>query len=380
MNSSRLLSRRQTLQALAGITATGALASALPAFAASPTPLKDLAAEKGLLFGSAVGAGKPGTLTGSFENARYRELLKAECNVLVAENEHKIYVIANQPDRYDFEPADRLTNFALENGMKMRGHTLFWNRVDFLPQWVLNYDFGPFPAIEGERFLRDYIETVCNHYKGRIYSWDVVNETIDPQTGLVRDTPFTKAMGFDALRVAYEAAREYAPGTELVYNDYMGWEKGNETHRNGVLKLLEKFKKENVPIDAFGVQSHLGNDGRIDNIQHKEWKAFIDEIVGMGYNLLITELDVNDKDLPADIKTRDAQQAAVTKDYLDFMLSYPQLKAVLCWGLVDNYSWLQGFAPRADGKPQRPTPYDTDFKPKPIREAIAAAFKAAPAR
>jgi len=376
MTPPSLFSRRQTLHTLAGL---GAMA-ALPAHAGTGTPaLKDLAADKGLWFGSAVGMGQDGT-RGPFDDARYRDLLKAECNVLVAENEHKIYVIAADPDRYNFEPADRLTAFAEANGMKMRGHTLLWNRVDFLPQWVLNHDFGPSPAAGCERFLRDYIKTVCERYRGRIYSWDVVNETIDPQTGLVRDTPFTKAMGFDALRVAYEAAREHAPDAELTYNDYMGWEAGNETHRHGVLKLLERLKKENVPIDAFGVQSHLGNDGRIDNIQHKAWKAFLDEIVGMGYNLLITELDVNDKDLPADIARRDAQQAAVTKDYLDIMLSYPQLKAILCWGLVDSYSWLQGFAPRADGKPQRPTPYDADFRPKPIREAIAAALKAAPQR
>lgn len=371
-------SRRDTLTTLVG----GAAALGLPAVAsAAETPsLNRLAAEKGILFGSAVGAGNPKTLTGSLPDPKFQAILKAECGVLVPENEHKIYVIAAQPDKYNFEPADRIATFASDNGMKLRGHTLFWNRVEFMPQWLKSYDFGPLPANEAERFLRDYIERVCEHYKDTVHSWDVVNETIDPQTGNIRNTRFTEILGFDALRIAFEAAREHAPKAQLVYNDYMSWEQGNETHRAGVLKLLETFKKNNVPIDAFGIQSHIGNDGHIHKAQRKEWVLWLDEIVGMGYELLITEFDVNDKDLPGDIKTRDRQIAEAAREYLDLMFSYPQLKHCLCWGMTDQYSWLQNFAPRADKLPQRPTPYGADYKPKPLRDAIAAALKSAPKR
>jgi endo-1,4-beta-xylanase len=62
------------------------------------------------------------------------------------------------------------------------------------------------------------------------------------------------------------------------------------------------------------------------------------------------------------------------------MLSYPQLDTVMAWGIVDHHSWLQKRAPRADGLPKRPTPYDKDYRAKPLREAIAAAFRAAPKR
>jgi endo-1,4-beta-xylanase len=208
----------------------------------------------------------------------------------------------------------------------------------------------------------------------------VVNETVDPKTGQVRDTPFTHALRFDALRIAYEAAREHAPHAQLVYNDYMSWEAGNEQHRAGVLKLLEQFKRRNVPVDALGIQSHIGNDGNIHAPQRAEWTAFVDAVVAMGYRLLITEFDVNDKDLAGDIAARDAQVAAAAKSYLDVMFSYRQLGQVLCWGMVDKFSWLQGFSPRADRTPQRPNPYDAGYQVKPLRDALAAAFAAAPAR
>ena len=69
--------------------------------------------------------------------------------------------------------------------------------------------------------------------------------------------------------------------------------------------------------------------------------------------------------------------AVYAKANHDLMLSYPQLRDVLCWGMVDRYSWLEGFDPRADKTPKRGTPYDAKFRPKPLREAIAKAFSQA---
>jgi endo-1,4-beta-xylanase len=377
MVSDRNASRREFVGGLLA----GAVSCSLPlrAYASEALSIKALAAGKGILFGSSVGAGAAGTLTGSFADPRYLDILKTECSVLVPENELKSYVIANQRGKYNFEPGDRIAGFARSNGIKLRGHNLLWNRTEFTPQWLRD-SLATLSAPEVERYLREYVRQVCTHYGDQVISWDVVNETIDPKTGEVRETPFTRVLGFDALRITYEAAREHAPGTQLVYNDYMGWEAGIETHRAGVLRLLERLRSSNVPVDALGIQSHLGNDGDIHSGQHKEWQAFVDQAVGMGYRLLITELDVNDKALPQDIRARDAQAAAVVREYLDLMLSYRELDQVLCWGMVDSYSWLQGYSPRSDKTPQRPNPYDGEYKPKLLREAIAAAFASAPTR
>jgi len=372
-------SRREFVAGALGTGVASLLGPMLPAWADSKRALKNIAAEKGILFGSSVGAGEPGTLSGSFGDAGYRDILKKECAVLVPENELKSYVIAAQPGTYNFEPADRIAQFARSNDIKMRGHTLLWNRVEYTPKWLLE-QVASLSASAAEQFLRDYIQRVCAHYDTQIYSWDVVNETVDPKTGQLRDTPFTKVLGFDALRIAFEAARQHAPRAQLVYNDYMSWEAGNEQHRSGVLRLLEQFKARNVQVDALGVQSHIGNDGRIQDAQNKQWRGFIDEVVGMGYDLLITEFDVNDKDLPTDPPTRDTQVAAAARGYLDLMLSYEQLDQMLCWGMVDKFSWLQNFSKRADKTPQRATPYDDNYQPKALRDAIAAAFESAPKR
>lgn len=372
---SQILSRRDALKTGAALGAATLAVSALPALADTSTSLKDLAAAKGLRYGTAVGMKM-------YSDPRVRELLIRECNILVPENELKMYVTHNNnATDYNFAPADELLAFAEANHMAMRGHNLFWARDEFTPQWLKSYDFGAKPKVAAEKLLRDYIAKVAGHYGDRLTSWDVVNETIDPKTGEVRENAFSRVLGMDTLRIAFEATREHLPKTQLVYNDYMSWEAGNENHRKGVLKLLHWFRDNHVPIDALGVQSHIGNGYDLLGGQVNAWKEFLDETVALDLDLLITEFDVDDQTIPTgDIEQRDAIVATVGRVYLDQMLSYKQTRDVLFWGMPDQYNWLQGFTPRADKLSLRPTPYDSDFKPKPLREAIAQAFKNAPAR
>ena len=378
-----VLSRRQALT----LGATAATLAAVPALAA-PTSLAALARDKGLYFGSAVGAGPVGSLTGSFEDAAYRKILADECGVLVPENELKWYVVrAAGPQSFAFERADRIAAFAKANGQALRGHTLLWHHPQWFPAWIKTYDFGAGPArtSNAQAMLVQHIDTVCKRYPQMI-SWDVVNETVDPADGAIRRTVFSDILGqHETLDLAFHTARAAAPKARLVYNDYMSWEVGNEKHRYGVLKLLEGFRKRGTPVDALGVQGHIGAENAdsftgFGRPQEKEWRAFIDEATGMGYDLLITEFDVHDKGLPYDFAPRDAAVAAYAKGYLDLMLSYRQTKEVLAWGMVDKYSWLQNQWLREDKKPKRPTLYDDAYQPTPLREAVAAALRAAPVR
>ncbi|HTG39867.1 endo-1,4-beta-xylanase [Sphingomonas sp.] len=341
--------------------------------------LAERAARKGILFGTAVGAGRPGTLTGMLSDPRMMAIVERECGVIVAENEMKQYVIAAQPDATAFARGDSIADWAQGHGKKLRGHTLLWNHPKYTPGWLTErYRDAPRDGLA--TWVRDYVGGVAAHYRGRVHSWDVVNETVDNETGELRDTLFQRKLGFDAIRIAFEAAQEHAPDAQRVYNDYMSWGAGGAKHRAGVLRLLERFRREKVPVDALGLQSHIGVGDIAHAARERDWRAFVDEVTGMGYRLLITEFDVNDRGAPGDIARRDAEVAAVAKGYLDLMLSYPMLDHLLCWGLVDRYSWLQNFTPRADKLPQRPLPYDAQYQPKPLRDAIAAALIAAPAR
>lgn len=380
------ITRRETLAATLGLAAGACVPSHIMNRPASdPNSLNALAQRTGRRFGAAVGSGPPGSVAGSFADPTLRALVAAQCGAMVHENELKWGWVRRQPKGFDFTSADRLIEFAEANHIAMRGHTLLWHHPQWFPDWVNNYDFGANPAREGERLVREHVSTVCGRYGKRIHSYDVVNEAVDNGTGAMRETSISRAMGSAeaAVDLAFHTAREAAPHAQLVYNDYMAWEPWNAVHRTGVLRLLEGFKKRGVPVDALGVQSHIGTENSDESTgfgarQEAEWRRFIDEVTGMGYDLVITEFDVHDKGLPAAIPTRDRMVADYARAYLDLMLSYPQQGDIVAWGITDRYSWLQERWVRPDKLPKRPLPYDKDFQPKPLRTAIAEALRAAP--
>lgn len=341
--------------------------------------LKDAALSRGLRFGSTIGQH-------NFEDPAYRALIARECTQVVCETEMKWVALRPDARSYDFAKADRIANWAREAGLGLRGHTLLWQSEQWMPDWTRHYDYGPQPAQEAARIVREHVHTVAARYAPMVNSFDVVNEAIDPETGQLRETTLSKPLGAaQVLDLAFRTARQAAPRAQLVYNDYMSWTADDGKHRDAVLRLLEGMKSRGVPIDALGIQSHLGSKYSdtptgLGSVDERAWRRFLDEVTGMGLDLLVTEMDVHDNPLPSMISVRDAQVAAHTRRYLDLMLSYKQLKTIMCWGLSDKYSWLNGFRPRPDGLPKRPLPFDAEFRPKPMRDAIAAAMLVAPRR
>lgn len=372
------LTRRDYLKLGAGASAAlglGACATQAESESAgtgtgADTPLHVLAAEKGVRFGSAMAAHQ-------LDDEQYKAIMRKECATMVAENEHKWYTIYPDPETVNFEPADRLVSFAKENGLTMRGHTLLWHREKWSPDWVNALKFSS--ASETADFVEKKVSQIAARHDPFIYAWDVVNEAIDEQTGDFRETSLSRKMGVQLIDHCFAIAKENAPNARLVYNDFMSWEDTSTLHRAGVLRLLEGMMKRGVPIDGVGLQSHSNYEmpDEFTRQKQKNWIAFCDEIAGMGLELYITEFDVNDTDLRPDIAYRDRLIADYTREYFDLMLTYPELKEALIWGMVDDQNWLQGFLPRTDGVLKRPTVYDENYKAKSMRGAIAAAFRAA---
>ncbi len=388
--------RREALAGLAALsvaacTGRGSGAPAVgspppPPPASAPAPsLNALAARNGRRWGSAI-AWSSGGRGGSIQNPDYTAIVKAECGVVVPENELKWQATRPGPDAFDFTRMDAIVAWAQANNIAVRGHTLLWHRPQWFPGWLNNYDYGANPRAEAERLLTEHIRTVTERYRGTITSYDVVNEAIDHDTNGLMETSLSRAMGSAeaVLDLAFHTARAQLPSAELVYNDYMSWEPAHAAHCADVLRLLEGFRRRNVPVDTLGIQSHIEMFSidpatGVGPYREREWRQFLDEVVAMGYKLLITEFDVKDKAQPSDVATRDAKVADYARRYFDLMLDYPQLGDMLAWGMVDRFSWLQGFAPRDDGLEVRCCPYDSSYRPKPLRDAIAASLSDAAA-
>ncbi len=360
---------------LGGLALAGAPAGGR---AETPGPSLDaIARGRGLRFGTAINAGA----RGGVGDPAYAALAARDCGVVTPENELKWAAVEPQRGELRWDGSDRVVGWARTRGLRVRGHNLLWLNAKWLPAWVGAVDLGPRPALAAERLVTDHITAVCARYGGTLVAWDVVNEAIDPATGRVRDTVLTRALGDRVVDVAFHAARAALPRTPLVYNDYMGWERGGARHRDGVLALLHRLKRDGAPVDALGLQSHLDGAAHARGaVEPDGWRAFLADAAALGLTLSVTELDVSDRGLPAAVGERDAAVGACARAYLDLTLQRPEATEVVCWGLTDPTSWLQTEQPRADGRSQRPCPYDGEGRPKPLRAAIAGALAAAPQR
>ena len=94
-------------------------------------------------------------------------------------------------------------------------------------------------------------------------------------------------------------------------------------------------------------------------------------MASLGLKIIVTELDVLDWELPANVTRRDTLIAQIYERFLSVVLPHPAVVGVLTWGLSDRYTWLRTYAARADRLPVRPLPLDESFRPKLAYTTIA---------
>jgi endo-1,4-beta-xylanase len=287
---------------------------------------------------------------------RFRETLAHEFGSLTAENVMKFNRL--QPSRgvFDFAAADALVDFARANGMHVHGHTLVWH--ESLPRWL---EHGGFTRPELLAILRDHITHVVARYRGRIASWDVVNEAVADEGGGLRSSFWLREIGPEYVDSAFVWAHRADPEARLFYNDYGIEYPGGKTSR--VHALLDGLLHRGTPIHGVGLQSHfmIGQAPSRDQMQ-RAMQLF----AGLGLQVRVTELDVW---LPDGYGASHlARQAEVYRDVAAACRGVPACEAITFWGFTDRYSWVPNFAPGFGDA----LPFDRDFRPKPAYHLFLA--------
>jgi endo-1,4-beta-xylanase len=350
-----MISRRQLV--------TGALSlAAAPALAQELRSLRLMAADKGILFGSA-------TASFQLKDRDFTAALVRDAAILVPEYEMKRDELEKSRARLDFSALDTLFNFARANGFQMRGHPLVWYYAN--PPWLVE----TLKQSRDPNLMTAYIKAVMEHYRGRMHSVDVVNEAIAEDANGLRPSPWLSAFGPGYIDMAFHAAKAADPTCLRVYNDW-GCEQGsahNDRFRTATLRLLDRLLARKAPVQALGLQAHLSAFG--NRVDQRKLRGFLSEIRARGLALLVTELDVDDTGGPLDAAARDRGVADETRRFLDVVLDAPNLQAVLTWGMTDRY-----LDPPDEWKlkllrwKHRKTPYDDQMTRKPMWSAIASSF------
>lgn len=321
----------------------------------------------------------------SRKSVEYAATIAHEAVLLTTGDEFKWRHVRPQFDTYNFDEVDWLLAYTQRNQMLLRGHTLIWHQ-GFPPDAV---DIIR-AASDPEQIMVDHISTVMGRFRGQVHSWDVVNEPFGntfpparPEDNLRTDSVWLERLGPDYLDIAFHTARAADPDALLVMNDAN--DEWMPQRRPYVLRQLEGMLSRGVPIDAYGLESHLGGWFH-GMLQREDWylefKAFLRDIASLGLKILVTEVDVSDRREPADLEIRDRTIADCYEFYLRAVLEEPAVIAVINWQLGDDYSYLQRAenSMRDDGLPQRPLPLDTNFKRKYAWGAIAKTLSEAAPR
>ncbi|MFJ6855633.1 endo-1,4-beta-xylanase [Streptomyces sp. NPDC091271] len=310
----RRKTRSLLLALVVGVLGTSAALVASPGAHAAESTLGAAAAQSGRYFGTAIASGKLG-------DAAYTSIANREFNMVTAENEMKIDATEPQRGQFNFSSADRVYNWAVQNGKEVRGHTLAWHSQQ--PSWMQSLSGNDL-----RQAMIGHINGVMAHYKGKIVQWDVVNEAFaDGSSGARRDSNLQRS-GNDWIELAFRTARAADPSAKLCYNDY-NVEDWTWAKTQAMYSMVRDFKQRGVPIDCVGFQSHF-NSGSPYN---SNFRTTLQNFAALGVDVAVTELDIQG--------ASPTTYANVTND----CLAVERCLGVTVWGVRDSDSWRAEHTP-----------------------------------
>ncbi|WP_258723344.1 endo-1,4-beta-xylanase [Cellulomonas sp. NS3] len=308
--------RRRTGAVLVAALAVTLAGATLPAQGAGST-LQAAAAESGRYYGTAIAANK-------LSDSTYTTIANREFNMITAENEMKMDATEPSQNQFSYASGDRIVNWALQNGKRVRGHALAWHSQQ--PGWMQNMS-----GTQLRTAMLNHVTQVATHYKGKIYAWDVVNEAYaDGSSGGRRDSNLQRT-GNDWIEAAFRAARAADPAAKLCYNDY-NTDNWSHAKTQGVYAMVRDFKARGVPIDCVGFQAHFNSGNPVPS----NYDVTLRNFAALGVDVQITELDIEGSG------SSQAQQYAGVHQAC---LSVARCTGVTVWGVRDTDSW------RASGTP-----------------------------
>ena len=298
-----------------------------------------------------------------------RDTLRCAANIVTA-NGFYWSTVESKQGQFNFAQGDEMLNYAMVNGLAVRGHVLVWHNS--LPTWL---ESGTFTSEQLKTILKTHIQTVVGRYRGKIAAWDVLNEAIDDK-GNLRDTIWLRALGPEYIELAFRWAHEADPDALLFYNEYRNEGAGQVPDRQ--YELVRDLKQKGVPIHGVGMQMHLiqGRETTYGNVVSRTaalnaMSENIARLGALGVTIHITEMDVSVLKLSGN---KLAVQADIYANILQTCLATPVCTALLTWNLDDGHTWLSGRY--AGSENDAPLLFDRELRPKPaldeLRKVLAA--------
>lgn len=304
-----------------------------------------------------------------------KNIVTSEFNSITPENSLKWMYLQPFPNKFNFGAADKYVELGIKNNMHIVGHALVWHNqlADFMKTTGSRSEF--------KKHVENHINTVVSRYKGKIDTWDVVNEAFN-ENGSLRPSVFKKQMGENYIEDVFKLAETADPDADLIYNDYNLYKPAK---RAGVLKMVKKLQENGTKINAIGVQAHW----RLNSPSLMEIEQIILDISDLGVEVMFTELDVTVLPNPWELVGAEVTQnfskfegdpkmdpypkalpksveKQLAKRYEDifklFIKHQDKISRVTFWGVMDKHSWLNDWPIK--GRTNYPLLFDRNYQPK----------------
>ena len=278
------------------------------------------------------------------KNKDYKAVVTNEFNSITSENVLKFGTVHPKKDVYDFTKGDLLVDYALANHKRIHGHCLAWHQS--VPKWLSEFEGD---SAAWENLLKTHIQTVLTHYKGKMTSWDVVNEAFFDNGDYRQDsvnaphryiTLWRNHLGQDYIARAFIYAHEADPDLLLFYNDYN--QESNPEKLKAIIDMVTDFKKRGIPIHGLGLQMHININTKDEGIAEA-----IKQSAATGLLVHIAELDIKanpKKDTSTvysdSLKMLQGRKFAFVVEQYKKLVPKQQQYGITTWNVGDADSWI----------------------------------------
>ena len=265
------------------------------------------------IFGTAVSVNH---INGNDQNAtNYKKYLQEFFNAVTIDNNLKWPAWMDPAKR---EATKTAVQWILDNNFRLRGHNLVWPGKKFTPSFYSKQTgFGPSFADS----INKHIEHIVTAMKGKVYGWDVINE-------MIYEKDYFAVMPRTQAAEWFKLARKFDPGATLFINEYSMLNNiASPQNIQTYLGLIKELQNYGAPIDAIGVQGHVGRQPR----NPAQVISDLDMFTSTGLPVQITEFDINSPD--------EELQADYTRDFLIACYSHPVVNGFTMWGFWEAAHW-----------------------------------------
>jgi endo-1,4-beta-xylanase len=293
----------------------------------------------------------------------YFKLLTRHYNIITSAATYPVMLAPSvKGGAYQWEIADQLIDLVRSHNLPIHGHVLAWHEAS--PAWLTS---GTRDEVKAN--LEQYITAVLTHFKGKMVSWDVVNEAfrdnlssadaagdwkkcVRNSHGASVTTPWYDILGPDYIELAFRAARAADPGVTLYYNDYG---LNNQNKAEAVRKMIDdintRYKAEGNKrdlIEGVGMQGHYSL-----TLNTEEVRKSLEKFSSMGIEIAVSELDISTvgydrgsgRDTPMSEKDAAAQAMLYARLFKLYKEYAKHIKRVTMWGMDDGTSWISAGNP-----------------------------------